>query len=89
MAVAVVYEFPPDGIEAYERSLVVADGVLTRQRARLSHVCYRTSKGYTVLDVWESEEAFEQFGDLLNQVMDTFPSTMHLEVHPVHNLITG
>lgn len=87
MAVAVVYEFPEESLDAYERSLVVADGLLTRQPARLYHVCYKTDGVYTVVDVWDSLEAFEAFGELLNEVMDVFPTRLSLKIHPVHHVI--
>ncbi len=40
-----------------------------------------------VVDVWESLEAFEQFGDLLNEIVGELPGPLHVKLHRVHNLI--
>ena len=55
----------------------------------ISHVAGLTPDGWRVLDVWESEEAFQRFGQklvpLLRQagVQDVEP-----QAFPVHNVVT-
>ena len=85
--VAAVFEFPPDFIESYDRSLDLAGGQLRTQPGRRYHVCFETDTGYMVVDVWESLEAFERFGDLLNEIVDELPGRVHVNLHRVHNLI--
>lgn len=42
---------------------------LGHQPQRRFHVCYETGTGFTVVDVWESEEAFAAFGEVLGPVL--------------------
>ncbi len=85
--VAAVFEFPRDQLEAYDRSLDIFGGRLRNQPGRRNHVCFETDQGYTVVDVWESLEAFEQFGDLLNEVVSELPGPVRVKLHRVHNII--
>lgn len=88
MAVAAVFEFPKEAIEAYDRNLEIHADLLLDQPARKCHVCFETPKGYMVVDVWESLEAFEEFGTKLNeQVADDFPFANELHIRHVHHMI--
>ncbi len=40
-----------------------------------------------VVDVWESLEAFERFGDVLDEVVSQLPGPVRVTLHRVHNLI--
>jgi heme-degrading monooxygenase HmoA len=82
-----VFEFGREFIESYDRSLDLAGGQLRNQPGRRSHVCFETDTGYMVVDVWESLEAFEAFGELLNEIVTQLPGPVHVKLHPVHNLI--
>ena len=95
VAVAVVYRFSHEGIAIYDRHVSDHAEVLTNQPARRSHVCYETEDGFTVVDVWDSAEDFEAFGDVLSRVAnESVPGEgeartgpIHLSIHTVHNLI--
>lgn len=61
MAIAYVFEVPGAGVEEYE---AVMEGLGNRGRSvpgRLYHAAGPTEEGWMVIDVWESEEAFEAF----------------------------
>jgi len=85
--VAAVFEFPRDQIDTYDRSLEVAGGRLRNQPQRRHHICFESDSGYMVVDVWESLEAFEQFGDVLDEVVSELPGPLHVTLRRVHNLI--
>ena len=57
---------------------------------RLSHVAARKGDGYLVVDVWESEEAFDRFAQTLVPLLELSGGVMgQPHVYPVHNTITG
>jgi hypothetical protein len=88
MAVAAVFEFPKEAIAAYDRNLELHGDVLRDQPARRCHVCFETKNGFMVVDVWESLEAFEEFGQRLDdEVAADFPFSSDLHLHQVHNFI--
>lgn len=84
---AAVFEFRREFVDAYDRSLDIAGGQLRHQPGRRHHVCFETDQGYMVVDVWESLEAFEQFGDVLNEVVRGLPGPVRVKLHRIHNLI--
>jgi hypothetical protein len=85
--VAAVFEFGREYIDAYDRSLDLAGGQLRNQPGRRFHVCFETDGGYMVVDVWESLEAFERFGEVLDEVVNELPGPVRVKLHRVHNLI--
>ena len=72
MPIAAVFEFGKEAIDAYDRSLELHDELRNQPHRRL-HVCFETNKGYMVVDVWDSLEDFEEFGQMLNNVVTEFP----------------
>ena len=58
---------------------------------RLSHTAALKDNGsYFVVDVWESPEAFQQFGQLLVPLIEAVGGVApNLQVSPVHNMING
>ncbi len=85
--IAAVFEIPPNFIESYDRSLELAGGQLRDQPERRHHVCFETDAGYMVVDVWESLEAFERFGDVLDEVVSQLPGPVRVTLHRIHNVI--
>lgn len=85
--VAAVFEFSSVYRDAYDRSLEIAGGQLRNQPERRFHVCFETDNGYMVVDVWDSLEAFEQFGHVLTEVMKQLPIPLQLKLRRIHNLI--
>ena len=59
-------------------------------RGRLHHVCYGDGSSLRVLDVWESQEAFEAFGRMLMPILqDVGIGAVEPEIAPVHRVIAG
>lgn len=57
---------------------------------RLSHVAARKGDGYLVVDVWESQEAFERFGQTLVPLLERAGGHVPApRFYPVHNVIKG
>ena len=91
---AIVVEFNIPGMTATQYDSVLKDlenkGVT---RWPQYHVAAPSSGGWFVVDVWESQEQFEKFGEVLIptlQAAGVTPATP--EVRPVHNIrviITG
>jgi hypothetical protein len=68
MAIVAVFEFPGEPVEKYERVFEIGGGSITDQPKRLHHLCYRTEDGFTVVDIWEDEESFAAFGEIIGPV---------------------
>jgi hypothetical protein len=86
MAVAAVFEFPREAIDAYDSSLELHKELFDQPHRR-SHVCFETDDGYMVVDVWDSLEDFEAFGEVLAGVAADFPYPADLHLRTVHNLL--
>ncbi len=57
---------------------------------RLYHVCYGSDNQLRVLDVWESPETFQQFGQTLVPIIQQVGVEVDgPEVYPVTNVIKG
>ncbi|MEU0085766.1 hypothetical protein [Streptomyces sp. NPDC006274] len=55
----------------------------------ISHTAAPTANGWLVVDVWESEEAFRQFGDTLVPVLRELGlPEVEPQVYPVFNVVT-
>ena len=87
MPVAAVFEFPRDAIDAYDKNLELHGDVLLNQPGRRSHVCFETDDGYMVVDIWDSLEAFEEFGKVLADVAADFGHPADLRIRNVHRII--
>lgn len=72
----------------YDEAMRVAGDAAVHQSARLYHVCYSTDTGFGVLDVWESEEAFAAFGEILMPASRAAGFAPLPHVYPVHRIIT-
>ena len=53
----------------------------------LSHVAGPTEGGWRVVDVWESEEAFQRFGDVIGPVLQEVGLPGEPQLFPVHNVV--
>jgi hypothetical protein len=55
----------------------------------ISHTAAPTAEGWLVVDVWESEEAFRQFGETLVPVLRELGlSDAQPQIYPVFNVVT-
>jgi hypothetical protein len=96
MAVCVIFDFPGATSDQYDE---VCRGLNDGQPLRLlsqwpgggiiSHVAGPTSDGWCVVDVWESEDAFQRFAQRLMPLAEKvgFPPVTP-RVLPVHNVVT-
>jgi hypothetical protein len=59
-------------------------------RARPHHAHRRpTPNGWFVADVWESEDAFQQFGEIIRPILrEVGAADVQPKVYPVFNLVT-
>ena len=95
VTVAAVFTFPKSEIHRYDEDLERHGDVLRNQPARKFHVCFEDGDHYTVVDIWESLEAFEEFGDLVTDLAkntagreaDEHTTPLWVELHKVHNVI--
>jgi len=55
----------------------------------ISHTAAPTSNGWLVVDVWESEEAFQQFGETLTPILRELGlADVQPQTYPVFNVVT-
>ena len=55
----------------------------------LAHVAGQGAKGFRVVDVWTSEEAFRRFGEKLITVLRELGIEGQPEVYPSHTVVTA
>ena len=84
MAIAVFFEFPNESLDKYDQALAKVPELRT-QPARSHHICFKTENGWGVVDVWESEETFAKFGELLGPVLQELQLNAQPAIHEVHN----
>jgi hypothetical protein len=55
----------------------------------LAHVTGQGETGFRVVDVWESEEAFNRFGETLLPILKEIGVEGRPEVYPAHTFVSG
>ncbi len=53
----------------------------------LSHTAGPTDDGWCVIDVWESEEAFQRFGEVIGPVLQELDYPGQPRIFEVHNFV--
>lgn len=53
----------------------------------LSHVAGPTDDGWRVVDVWESEDAFKRFGELIGPILEEVGFPGDPQVFPVYRFV--
>lgn len=98
MAIVVVFELPGMTQAQYEKS---AEGVSGRPgpvrspadwpvAGLISHTSAPTPDGWLVVDVWESEEAFKEFGETIIPILrDLGVPDAKPKIYPVFSMVTG
>jgi hypothetical protein len=57
---------------------------------RLYHACFGSGDKLQVFDIWESQQAFDKFGEtLMPIVQEVGLGSIQPMIEPVHNLIPG
>jgi hypothetical protein len=87
MAIAAVFDFTNEPVEKYEKVFEAGGPAITDQPKRISHVCYTTGQGFTVIDVWEDEASFAAFGQIIGPAAQRAGLDARPAVHPVAGLI--
>ncbi len=95
MAVVVVFEGLSS--EQYEESVVRLTGGRDRLESAadwpvgglLAHIAGDSPRGFRVVDVWESEEAFGRFAETLGPIMEELGITGQPELYPAHTYVSG
>jgi hypothetical protein len=87
MPVVAVFEFPGEDIAKYHKVFEVGGQPVLEQPARLSHVCYRTEGGFTVVDVWRDEASFAAFGEVIGPAAAGAGLQAKPVVHPVEGTV--
>ncbi len=97
MAVVAVFQGPTLTQETYEASIRELTGGRPRMEkpsdwpveGLLLHVAGETASGFRVIDVWQSEEAFRQFGEALAPIMAKLGIEEQPEVCSVHTFVSA
>ena len=98
MAIVAVFQDPTLTQEIYEQSVQgLTDGKKKRMEAAgdwpvqglLAHIAGQGPKGFRVVDVWESEEAFQRFGDHLMPIMEKLGVRVEPEIYPTFAFVSG
>lgn len=90
MPIIAVFQSPSLTRETYEESVRRLTGGKRRVespsdwpvKGLLSHAAGQGPNGFRVVDVWESEEAFRQFGEKLGPIMKALGIDGQPEVYP-------
>ncbi len=91
MAIAVLFEVPGATQEQYDEVVQkLEDAGEGMPAGRLYHVAGPTEHGWRVVDVWDSQEQFERFGQtLMPLAKESGLPEFEPAFWPVHNLIVG
>ena len=97
MAIGVIFTIPGSTISQYEDVCGALNGGEQMRKLSdwpgggcLSHVAGTTPDGMRVVDIWESEQAFQAFGEKLMPLLDEYGMKAEApEFFVVHNLVTA
>ena len=87
-----VYINPPSATAAqYDEIIRRLDAAGAGKPAgRLYHACFGTGDKLQVFDIWESQQAFDKFGETMIPIIQEVGVDLGQPmVEPVHNLIQG
>ena len=98
MAVVLVHQGPSITQETYEAVVrKLTDGAKSRMESPsdwpvaglLVHAAGQGDSGFRVVDVWESEEACNQFGEILAPIMREVGIDEQPELYPAHTFVSA
>ena len=94
MPIAVLHDIPGGTQEQYEQvGARLTDGGSLDSLSDwpvdgiVSHVAGPTENGWRVVDVWESEEAFQRFGEVLVPVLQELEMAGEPQIFQVQNFV--
>ncbi len=88
MPIVAVFEFPGEDLAKYHKVFEAGGAAILDQPNRLSHVCYRTDGGFTVIDVWQDEASFAAFGEVIGPATEQAGLDAKPAVHVLAGAIT-
>ncbi len=97
MPIVAVFQSPKLTRENYEESVRRLTGGKSRLtspadwpvQGLLAHVAGQGPTGFRVVDVWESEEAFRNFGEKLGPIMKALGIDTQPEIYPAHAFVSA
>lgn len=97
MAIVAVFQSPTLTQATYEESVRLLSGGRSRMEKSadwpvpglLVHVAGQGPTGFRVVDVWESEAAFQRFGETLMSIMKAIGIEGEPEVYPAHTVVSA
>ncbi len=91
MAILMIHDNSDSTLAGYDRVVKELEAAgHGNPPGRLSHVAARKGDGFLVVDVWESQEAFDRFGQTLVPMLERAGLRVPTpQIYPVHNVIKG
>jgi hypothetical protein len=97
MPVVAVFQSPGFTQEQYEKSVEMVTGGKKRVESPadwpveglLAQIAGQGADGFRVVDVWESEEAFQQFGELLMPILQEVGVEGGPDIYPAHSFVSA
>src|SRR5438132_1803558 len=97
MPIVVVFQAPGLTQEAYEQSVLGVTGGKSRVESPadwpveglVAHIAGQGQNGFRVVDVWESEDAFNRFGEKLMPVLQEIGVEGQPEIYPAHTFVSA
>ena len=97
MPVVAVFQGPTLTRKSYEESVRQLTGGKARVenpsdwpvKGLLVHVAGEGPNGFRVVDVWESEEAFQRFGEKLEPIRKALGIEETPEIYPAHSVVSA
>src|SRR5919201_6207815 len=97
MPIVIVFEGPDVTQQVYEQAVSKMTGGKTRMEAPgdwpveglLVHAAGQGKNSFRVVDVWESEEAFQRFGETLLPILQELGVKSQPEVYPTQAFVTA
>lgn len=96
MAIVTVFQGPSLTQEQYEESIRRLSGKNRMESPSdwpvaglVVHIAGKSPNGFRVVDVWESEESFRNFGDSLMPILKDLGIDVQPEVYPAHTVVTA
>ena len=97
MAIIAVFQGPGLTEATYEASVEMLTGRKGGMKSPsdwpvaglLAHAAGNGPGGFRVVDVWESEQSFQSFGDALMPILKELGIEAQPEVYPAHTVVTA
>ena len=93
MAILMISDASEDALAHYDQVIAQLEAAgHGHPPGRRFHAAARKGTGYVVTDVWESQEAFDRFFQILGPLLQRVgsgPERQSVQILPVHNVIEG